>query len=90
MALNVVRNILTLSRISANSKISLLNPVYKGFNRFDLKNTRTITRSLFYLCRSRDSDSLSSIITKSVFSNKCNCGCSLHTKGKKKILIFRF
>lgn len=83
MALNVVRNLLNVSRISANTKISLLNPVYKGFNRFDLKNTRTLTRSLFYLCRSRDSDSLSSITTKSLFSNKCNCGCTLHTKGKK-------
>lgn len=82
MALNVVRNLLNVSRISANTKISFLNPVYKGFNRFDLKNTRTLTRSLFYLSRSRDFDSLSSITTKSLFSNKCNCGCSLHTKGK--------
>lgn len=87
MAFAVVRNLLNASKVCANNKVSLLNPVFKGLNRFDLKNARTLTRSLFYYSRSRDSDNLTGIKNKTL-SNNCNCACSLHTKGDQELAAF--
>lgn len=88
MAFVAARNLLNASRISINSKALFLNPMQKGLLRFDREITRTLSRSLFVLSKSRDSDCISNITTKKLLSNRCSCGCFLHTKGDKELAAF--
>jgi len=88
MSFAAVRSLLNVSRISASNKVLLANALKKNACRLDVKNTRTLTRSLFFLCRSRDSDNLVNFSSKVPWSNKCSCGCALHTKGDQELAAF--
>jgi len=84
MAFAAVRSI---SKISAANRVLLTNQVTKGLFRFDVKNARTLTRSLSVLSRSWGSDTLT-FPSKILLTNACSCGCSLHTKGDKELAAF--
>ncbi|XP_054711937.1 complement component 1 Q subcomponent-binding protein, mitochondrial-like [Uloborus diversus] len=84
MSLTAVRSISMLSKALSCNRVLLTNSLFR-FGQ--LKNTRTLTRSLFFLCRKNDSD-LGHLKHHIPWSNKCSCGCSLHTKGDQELAAF--
>lgn len=93
MSISAAKSILSLAKflpsrrtlISGRSGACLISRL--GENT---QNARTITRSLFYFSRSRDStpDATSPFAVRSPWSNTCSCGCSVHTKGDKELVAF--
>ncbi|GFS55698.1 complement component 1 Q subcomponent-binding protein, mitochondrial [Nephila pilipes] len=84
MSVSALRSSLNLSRVLSNNKVFFSNPIHKTLFSLGQKNTRTITRSLFFLSRNRDLDTFAKVR----LSNSYTCSCGLHSKGDEELAAF--
>ncbi|KFM78219.1 Complement component 1 Q subcomponent-binding protein, mitochondrial, partial [Stegodyphus mimosarum] len=88
MSFHAIRSVINFSKTLSSSKTIFSKSLSKSLFYAGGINTRTLTRSLFFLSRNRDSD-LGRITSKiTSWSNTCGCGCSLHTKGDQELAAF--
>ncbi|KAG8200192.1 hypothetical protein JTE90_024975 [Oedothorax gibbosus] len=83
MSVSAIRNSWKLTRVVSANRTLFSNCIPRSLFAVGQKNTRTITRSLFFLSRNRNPNPLG--VTG--ISNKCSC-CGLHTKGDEELAAF--